>query len=98
MATDLVSAGPCYRCGSEKTSTHSGRAECGPCWTWRKLDSPAADHWARVAREFLSNIDHWDITHFLPAAGIEDPIAFLQMAKDLLDYSERVAKGPLHMA
>lgn len=78
----------CY-CGAQTTGYHSGQFECDRCWTWRKLDEPAARHWAKVGAEFLSNIDMWDATHFFPAAGLDQDmaVAMIDAAKRLTQYS-----------
>lgn len=56
----------CAYCGArnKSVSTHSGILECDKCWYWRKLDGPAHTHWARVTKEFLSNVDAYDWTEF----------------------------------
>ncbi len=65
-----------YGCGfeAEEIRHHSGVPECGVCWDWRKLDGPAASHWAKVTREFLSNIDLYDCSKFFDRCGIADKI------------------------
>ncbi len=82
--------GTCATCGSPADKTSSGLPECWPCWNWRKLDGPAARHWARVATEFLSNVDMYDVTKFLPACGLtEDEIGvMLATARKVRDHSK----------
>lgn len=60
----------CQRCGieSDTVSTHSGVDECSACWNYRKLDFPAAQHWHKVAAEFLSNVDLYDMQTYLPTS------------------------------
>jgi hypothetical protein len=43
-----------------------GQRICWDCHRWVKMDLPAAEHWLRVSREFLSNVDMYDATSFLP--------------------------------
>lgn len=57
----------CAYCGGPDARTHSGILECGRCWDYRKLDRPAALHWAKVGAEFLSNVDMYDVMTYLPA-------------------------------
>jgi hypothetical protein len=57
----------CHTCGIRPTSKiTSGTPECHQCWDWRKLDGPAANHWAKVAALFMSNVDMHDVTTYLP--------------------------------
>jgi hypothetical protein len=61
----------CDYCGKTESevgevSYHSGSKECWPCWNWRKLDGPAASHWAPVFHLFYSNVDFHDLTKFFP--------------------------------
>jgi hypothetical protein len=57
-------------CGKPADKFSSGQRECWGCWNYRKLDGPAARHWAKVAREFLSNVDFYDYSKYLPACGL----------------------------
>lgn len=64
----------CAYCGAEDGSVeyHSGVQECRRCWNYRKLDEPAASHWAKVAKAFLSNVDMYDLTQYMPrVVGLE---------------------------
>lgn len=61
----------CEYCGKPESEVgevpyHSGSRECWPCWNWRKLDSPAASHWAPIFRSFFSNVDLHDAMTFFP--------------------------------
>lgn len=61
----------CDHCGKDEMevgeiSCHSNSWECWPCWNWRKLDAPAAHHWAPIFRSFFSNVDMHDVTAFFP--------------------------------
>jgi hypothetical protein len=100
----------CAYCGAENdtVATHSNVEECSLCWNYRKLDRPAAAHWAKVAREFLSNVDAHDMMTFLPAAlkdaknGKGEPVDvswsdLLNSAQQVALYSDRLLKdGPPH--
>lgn len=101
----------CSRCGhyDETTTTHSSVEECSGCWHHRKLDAPAARHWAKVAQEFLSNVDAYDMLTYLPKAledvvdGNGEPLnltwgQLLRGAQAIMLHSERVLKdGPYHL-
>jgi len=65
----------CDYCGTSigQIDVHSGSLECSPCWYDRKMNLPAARHWLPAAEAFLSNIDAWDFTVFVPTA-IEEAI------------------------
>lgn len=87
--------GPCSYCGLNWGSTHSARYECGGCWDYRKLDRPAARHWAKVLLPLFSNIDFYDQTHFFPDAGADS--SFLSDAQRVLLRSKLLLKhGPEH--
>lgn len=79
-------------CGKPADKSSSGSPECWPCWNLRKLDRPAARHWAPAAEQFLSNIDMYDCMTFLPAAGLsqEEFSAMFASVKKVLDYSREV--------
>lgn len=86
MTTTTQDFGTCG-CGKPADKFSSGVPECWGCWNWRKLDGPAARHWARVSEEFLSNVDAYDLTKFLPAAlGDERGVDMIIAARDLRDY------------
>jgi hypothetical protein len=97
----------CQRCGEPTTDIHSGEAECPDCWTFRKLDLPAAQHWNKVAKEFLSNVDLHDMQTYLPKALSSDERVvsdgttygeLLRAVQAVWQHSERVLKeGPYHM-
>lgn len=75
-------------------------AECQRCWDWRKLDGPAARHWAKVAETFLSNVDTYDYIHYLPAALGDDQrgVEMIKAAWDLMHYSKgQVIMHSLHL-
>jgi hypothetical protein len=94
----------CQRCGSaDNVSTHSGVDECSGCWNYRKLDLPAAQHWHKVAGEFLSNVDMYDMMTYLPEALSGDDkvdITYAQMLRAVqavMVHSKRVCEnGPYH--
>jgi hypothetical protein len=52
--------------GVGEVSYHSGSLECRGCWNWRKLDGPAARHWAPILKSMLSNVDYHDAMTFFP--------------------------------
>jgi len=95
----------CQRCGveDETVATHSGVEECNGCWTHRKLDAPAASHWAKVAKEFLSNVDMYDMETYLSKAladghRVTDWGTMLRSVQAVMVHSERVLKdGPYHL-
>lgn len=101
----------CQRCGieSDTVATHSGVEECQGCWNHRKLNAPAAQHWAEVARTFLSNVDTYDMMTYLPKAlegavnGRGEPVTvtwdqLLVGVQAVMLHSERVLKdGPYHL-
>lgn len=74
----------------------SGRPVCWPCWNWNKLDHPAALHWAKVAEGFLSNVDAYDLTNYLPACGLtkDEAVAVLEGAQKILEHSRLILEGP----
>ena|SRR5947209_5441158 len=81
---------PCAYCGTTERARgiHSNVAECQRCWDWRKLDGPAARHWVRVGREWLSNIDIHDLSNFMPSLlGDED--AGPQLIQQVLRFTAR---------
>lgn len=100
----------CAHCGAcdATVATHSNVDECSRCWTYRKLDRPAAAHWAAVARTFLSNVDTYDVLTYLPAAladarnGKGEPVTVtwdqvLLGAQTVMLRSERLLRdGPPH--
>lgn len=45
----------CSYCGNPGARTHSGRLECGRCWNWRKLESPAARYWSKAITRLFSD-------------------------------------------
>ena len=53
-------------CGKPAERYWHGSAICWECWNWYKLDGPAARHWLEVSNTFLSNVDMYDLTMFLP--------------------------------
>ena len=73
----------------------SGTPICWAHWNWVKLNEPAARHWARVAEEFLSNVDMYDVTKFLPACGLteEQMGTMIDSARKVRDHSIEVLKG-----
>jgi hypothetical protein len=85
----------CYGGDHPAEKYMSGSPICWRHWYWLKLDLPAANHWERVAREFLSNVDTWDITQYFVAAGLnEDEMAtMLTSARKILSHSEKVKEG-----
>jgi hypothetical protein len=58
----------CAYCNTrdESVATHSGIMECRKCWNYRKLDGPAAAHWAKVTKDFFSSVDMHDLMTYLP--------------------------------
>jgi len=95
----------CQRCGieNETVATHSGIEECSGCWNYRKLDLPAAQHWHKVAGQYLSNVDLHDMMNYLPAALQSDDkvdIDYTQMLRAVqavMVYSKRlIDDGPPH--
>lgn len=91
--------GKCSRCGERADRIASGMPECDPCWNWRKLDYPAASHWAKVAAEFLSNVDMYDYMTYLPACGLtrEEATLMITAAAKVRDHSDAIKKGPPHV-
>jgi hypothetical protein len=102
------------RCGScgienETVQTHSNHFECRGCWNHRKLDSPAAQHWAQAAKDFLLKVDAYDIMTYFPRAledvknGKGEPVdvtwgQMLNAVQAVMLHSERVLKdGPYHV-
>lgn len=80
----------CY-CGKPTTSYHSGRLECGSCWSWRKLDGPAARYWAeRIPPLFEQGPDGYDFLKFFPAAGVttEEVNAAFDTLEKIFEYSK----------
>jgi hypothetical protein len=109
--SDQPAPARCQRCGQTDVSvaTHSGVEECSGCWHHRKLDAPAASHWAKVSKEFLSNVDMHDMMTYLPRAledavdGNGEPLnltwgQLLRGVQAVMLHSERVLKdGPYHL-
>lgn len=83
-------------CGRPADKFSSGDPECWNCWSIRKLDLPAARHWARVAEEFLSNVDFHDLTAFLPACGMtrEEAGVMIRCAQKVRDHSKQLLADP----
>lgn len=83
----------CSHCGlvtsEDRLKFRRGMYECWPCWNFIKLDGPAARHWAPVIRDLLSNIDMYDQTQFLPAAGLSNAEigAFFKTAERIILHS-----------
>lgn len=73
----------------------SGTPICWAHWRWVKLDLPAANHWAKVAEGFLSNVDYYDLMNFFPAAGVSqsDAHIMLESARKIRAYSKRTQAG-----
>jgi hypothetical protein len=67
----------------------SGTATCWSCWNQAKLNLPAARHWAKVAEEFLSNVDMHDVLTYLPNCGLttEEATTMLASARKVLEFS-----------
>ena len=91
----------CAYCGArnETVATHSGILECKKCWDYRNLDGPAAEHWAKVAADFLSNVDLYDLMYYLPKCELtkEESATMLSAAKKVRDYSQKLVDvGPEH--
>lgn len=86
---------PCNYCGEPTTGFHSGSWECRACWTWRKLDGPAARHWAKVSEEFLSNIDLHDLQTYFGLCDItrDEANTMLLAARKLRDTSKRLIEA-----
>lgn len=87
--------GNCARCGNPADKSSSGMAECWPCWHWRKLDLPAAQHWHKAAEHFLSNVDMYDLMTYLPACGLsqDEMTVMLKAARKVVDHSKKVIDG-----
>lgn len=89
--------GMCSECGTRPADKiSSGSPECWNCWSIRKLDLPAAQHWARVAEEFLSNVDFHDLTAYLPSCGMtkEEMTTMITCAKKVRDHSKALVDNP----
>lgn len=86
----------CRYCGSQAEKYKSGTPICWSCWYWVKLDHPAATHWARVAEEFLSNVDFYDLTKYLPACDLtaDEIHTLLDGARRVLEHSRATLAGP----
>ena len=95
MQSDRVANLGSCACGKPAEKVSSGVPECWPCWNRRKLDLPAARHWARVAEQFLSNVDLYDLMTYLPACGLspDDARVMLRSARAVLERSERVIRN-----
>lgn len=92
----------CAYCGEtdETVATHSGTLECSRCWTYRKLDRPAALHWAKASKEFLSNVDMYDwMTYLTKRAGnTQQEVSTMLKAATKVELESRylVEHGPEH--
>lgn len=87
---------PCaHGCGRYADKYSSGTPECWPCWNRRKLDLPAARHWAEVGEAFLSNVDFYDLTKYLPACGLtqDEMVTMIESAKKVRDYSKALVEA-----
>lgn len=85
-----------HGCGRDAEKTSSGHPECWPCWNRRKLDLPAAEHWARVSAEFLSNVDMYDVMTYLPercGLGKDDMQTMIQAVRKVQTYSAALLKA-----
>ena len=89
----------CAYCGTEGDySYHSGVRECPSCWDYRKLDGPAARHWATMSEGFLSNVDFYDLMKYFPKCGLSSDEAYvmLKAARKVKLMSEYLVKhGPV---
>ncbi len=91
-----VASKNCYHgCGRKADKISSGSPECWPCWNRRKLDLPAAEHWARVGEEFLSNVDMYDLTQYFAKCGLsnEEAETMIRSAQKVRDYSKALVKA-----
>lgn len=94
----------CGYCGRQNESVrmHSGIYECQLCWDYRKLDRPAALHWAKVTSRdegFLSNVDMYDFMDYFPKCGLtRDEAETMIVAAQKLERYSRFARehGPEH--
>jgi len=89
-----------HGCGRDADKYSSGMLECWPCWNIRKLEGPAADHWARVGQAFLSNVDVYDMTEYFQLCGLtnEEASTMLKAAAKVTSYSQKRIKagfGPI---
>lgn len=77
-------------CGEPAVKFSSGRPECWKCWNWRKLDGPAARHWAEVSTQFLSNVDMYDLSNYFGQCGVslEEAKTMLRAAAKIRDTSK----------
>ena len=89
--TATPKTGTCF-CGAETSGYHSGRWECQECWDWRKLDGPAARHWSKVATEFLSNVDCYDLFTYFAKCGISS-----DEAKTMLESALKLRNASVEM-
>lgn len=67
----------------------SGSPTCHACWTWAKLDGPAARFWNDNFSEALSMLDPWDVENFLPAAlgNSDDVQQLIRLMAKVRDYA-----------
>jgi hypothetical protein len=91
----------CAYCGArnQSVSMHSGILECDKCWYYRKMDRPAALHWAEAAAKFLSNVDMYDWMHYLPSCQLskEEMNSMLVGARRVEIHSRYLVRyGPKH--
>jgi len=84
-----------HGCGRRADKYSSGTPECWQCWNRRKLDLPAATHWAEAADKFLSNVDAYDLTKYLPACGLseDDVRVMLESAIRVRDHSRALLEA-----
>jgi hypothetical protein len=84
--------GTCNFCGHPAEKFQSGIPTCWRCWYLRKMDFPAAEHWAKTAALFLSNVDTYDFLSYFSACGLtkDEAMQMLLNAKKVLEHSRSV--------
>lgn len=92
---ELASTPCAHGCGRPSERYSSGTPECWACWNRRKLDLPAARHWGKVSEEFLSNVDFYDFTKYLPKCGLskEEIEIMIVSARKVRDFSKKMVEA-----
>jgi hypothetical protein len=92
----------CQYCGRRNStvSMHSGVYECDKCWYFRKMDYPAAEHYAKTAKGFIEKVDLYDWTQYFPnRVGLtKEQMSIMLNAAGMVEATSRyfLDHGPEH--
>lgn len=89
----------CAYCEKNAEKYSSGIPECWDCWYQRKLNMPAASHWQKATKEFLVNVDMYDLTQYFPACGLtrDEMNSMLKSLEKIFVHSESLLKRRVNL-